>query len=69
MQLDKLQEYFNRIYDRVVDGKYKLKGKKGIDRPEIDEKHLYLEVINYFIYKWSLTIVNSCTSTINYITS
>ena len=55
MQLNKLQTYFDKIYQRVNEGKYKFKGKKGQEKPELDPKHLYLEVINYFIYTWCLT--------------
>ena len=47
-----LQEYYNDIISDYRNGKYQLKGKKGITKPTINPKEFNLHALNYIIWKW-----------------
>lgn len=47
-----LQEYYELIISDYKNGKFQLKGKKGVSKPNINTNEYNLYAINYIIWKW-----------------
>jgi len=47
-----LQEYYNIIIDKYSNQEYTIKGRKGLDKPELNPKEFPLYAINYIIFEY-----------------